>query len=256
MTDDRSDISSICDTDLSGLDAEAATAVRRAETNRRRPSDVNAREMQRVAAVTEILRGWIWETDASHRFTFMSDSVARFAGKSPEWHYGKTRQELGNLNADDAQHRKYLRQLDAREKFGPMDFVRYQNGMQLWMRTIGLPQFDADGTFTGYCGVAFEVTAEIEIRQGNRRTEPRRRVARTATIADQAALTPVPCVILDVSNSGARLDVPATARIPQRFKLMIDSDGSERICDVVWRRDNSIGVKFADLDGYVPPAVR
>ncbi len=253
MTDERGDIGAISET--SNLESELGSAAveRRVALDRRRPTQAHLRELNRLAAVTEILHGWIWETDVNHRFTYMSDSVNRFAGKPPEWHYGKTRQELGNLNADNAQHQKYLRQLDAREKFGPIDFVRYHDGVQLWMRTIGLPQFDADRQFVGYCGVAFEVTAEVEGRQGNRRMELRRRVARTATIADQAALTPVPCVILDVSNSGARLDVPATATVPQRFKLMIDSDGSERICDVVWRRENAIGIRFVDLESHLPP---
>ena len=209
-------------------------------------SSENAREMQRLTALTEILRGWIWETDTEHRFTYLSESVTKYVGRSPEWHYGKTRQELGNLHPDNADHQHYLRQLDAREKFGPIDFVRYQNGLQLWMRTIGLPQFDAEGRFTGYFGLAFEVTAEIESRQGNRRGEPRRKVARTATIMDQGSPSPVPCVILDVSGSGARLDVHASATVPQRFKLLIDVDGSERLCEVVWRRQNAVGVRFCD----------
>ena len=90
------------------------------------------------------------------------------------------------------------------------------------------------------------MNAEIESRQGNRRGETRRKVARTATITDEAAPSPVPCVILDVSSSGARLDVHAAATVPQRFKLLIDVDGSERLCEVVWRRENSIGVRFCD----------
>ena len=244
MNDDRGDDGRTNgDGDLESV-SPAAPETRSAP--RPRVSEATARELQRLAALTEILKGWIWETDTQHRFTFLSDSVTRCTGRPPEWHYGKTRQELGNLNGDAAQHETYLRQLDARAQFGPIDFVRYQDGLQLWMRTIGLPQFDADGNFTGYCGLAFEVTAEIERRQGNRRSEPRHRVARTATISDQAGPSPIPCVILDVSESGARLDVHAAATVPQRFRLLIDIDGSERLCEVVWRRQNSVGVRFCD----------
>lgn len=206
--------------------------------------------LMRISTVTDILRGWIWETDEHHRFTYLSDSVARFAGRPPEWHYGKTRQELGNLNPNVEEHQKYLAQLEAREMFGPIDFVRYQNGIQLWMRTIGLPQFDKDGVFTGYCGIAFDITAEVEGRQGNRRTEPRRRVARSATISAHDAPTPVPCVVLDISTGGARLDVHHSAEIPQRFRLVIDLEGTERTCEVVWRRENSVGLRF--IDGKKP----
>lgn len=209
------------------------------------PTDAN-RLLARLSTVTEILRGWIWETDAQNRFTYMSDSVTRFAGRPPEWHYGKTRQELGNLNPNVEEHKTYLAQLEARELFGPIDFVRYQNGMQLWMRTIGLPQFDQNGAFTGYCGIAFDITSEVESRQGNRRSEPRRRVARSATISAHDAPSPVPCVVLDISRGGARLDVHHSANIPQRFRLVIDLEGTERTCEVVWRRENSVGVKFID----------
>ena len=114
------------------------------------------------------------------------------------------------------------------------------------MRTIGLPQFDTAGHFTGYCGVAFEVASDSNFGLGNRRSEPRRKVARTATILEQAAPTPIPCVVLDVSASGARLDVDASATLPQHFKLLIDVDGSERQCEVVWRKENAVGVRFCD----------
>lgn len=208
-------------------------------------SDAKALQLlHRLDVVTGILRGWIWETDSRHRFTYMSDSVQRFAGRPPEWHYGKTRQELGNLNSDNAEHRKFQAQLEAHEMFGPIDLVRYQNGVQMWMRTIGVPQFDASGQFTGYCGLAFDVTQEIEARQGNRRREPRRRVARTATISQLAASIAIPCVVLDISEGGARLDVPREASVPDRFELTVDVDGSQRACVVVWRRDGAIGVKF------------
>ncbi len=248
MTEDRNDYGFLNETKnmMPEPDAMVPTQTGRAETNCHTVSAANARELQRLATLTEILRGWIWETDTEHRFVYLSDSVTRYAGRPPEWHYGKTREELGNLNLDQTHRQLYERQIEAREKLGPFDFVRYQNGQPMRMRTIGLPQFDADGHFTGYCGVAFEVHADGKNGLGNRRGEPRRKVARTATILEQAAPTPIPCVVLDVSASGARLDVDASAHLPQNFKLLIDIDGSERQCEVVWRNDNAVGVRFRE----------
>lgn len=230
---------------------QASCAEPRVEGRQAAPSPVLStaeaeRLLTRLSTVTDILRGWIWETDEQHRFTYLSDSVLRFAGRAPEWHYGKTRQELGNLNPNVEEHQSYLRQLDAHEMFGPIEVVRYQNGAQLWMRIIGLPQFNPEGRFTGYCGLAFDITAEVENRQGNRRIEPRRRIARSATISAHDAPSPVPCVVLDISSGGARLDVHHSATIQQRFRLMIDLEGTERTCEVVWRKENSVGVKFID----------
>ena len=244
MNDDRIEYGRTSDDAC--LDAEGSAPLTTVAVPPEPAPQSASRELQRLTVVTEILKGWVWETDAEHRFTYLSDSVSKHAGKPPAWHYGRTRRELGNLNQDDAGHQAYLSQIEAREKCGPLDFVRYPDGKPVWFRTIGLPQFDANGTFTGHCGLVFEVTAEIEQRQGNRRGEARHRVARTATISDQTAPSPIPCVILDVSASGARLDVHASATVPQRFKLLIDIDGSERLCEVVWRRNNAVGVRFCD----------
>ena len=117
-----------------------------------------------LSTATKLLRGWLWETDAEHRFTFMSDSVAEFAGKPPEWHYGKTRQDLGNHSSHDAGSRLLAEQLAAREPLGPFEVRRFQNGTMIWMRTMGLPRFDADGHFLGYQGIAYNVTEEVNTR--------------------------------------------------------------------------------------------
>lgn len=232
--------------DASDAAASGSPAVLKAERLPPVAAGDAVRLLQRLSAVTEILHGWIWETDDEHRFTYLSDSVTRFSGKPPEWHYGKTRMELGNQTPDVSQHHIYMKQLDAREMFGPIEFVRYQDGSQFWMRTIGLPQFDAQGRFTGYCGVAFDISAEIERRQGNRRSEPRHRVARSATISEHNAPRPIPCVVLDISKGGARLELPNNGGIPHRFMLNFELDGEERLCEVVWRKDTSVGVRFVD----------
>lgn len=202
------------------------------------------RIIHRLSIVTDIMRGWIWETDEQHRFTYMSPSVVRFTGRTAESHYGKTRQELDNHMLDGEMREHFQRQLDEHEVFGPVEFVRYQNGHYLWMRTIGIPQFKPDGTFSGYCGIAFDITAEVEGRRADRRTEPRRRIARSATISDFVAPAPIPCVILDISSTGARLDVLNAATVPGMFKLIIDLEGSEHMCEVVWRKEHSVGVRF------------
>jgi PAS domain-containing protein len=53
-------------------------------------------EARRLETVTDLMSGWVWETDPEHRFTYMSDSVERFTGRPASWHYGRTREQLGN----------------------------------------------------------------------------------------------------------------------------------------------------------------
>lgn len=37
---------------------------------------------------------WLWEMDSALRFAWISESVHNALGVEPQWHYGKTREEL------------------------------------------------------------------------------------------------------------------------------------------------------------------
>lgn len=126
---------------------------------------------EREELAMQLMGGWIWETDAEHRFCYMSKSVELFSGKPRAWHYGKTRQEVGLVDFDQPRWRQYRDQLNARAPFGPIEFVRIENGRSFWMRTVGRPQFDADGSFLGYRGVGFDITSEMRSREAKSTAE-------------------------------------------------------------------------------------
>lgn len=207
-----------------------------------------ARCQYRIDAVASILGGWIWETDAEHRFTYMSPSVTRFSGREPEWHYGKTRQELGNLSVKTADGRSWVEQLDARQNFGPVDFLRYLGDKVLWMRTVGQPKFDTNGTFTGYCGVAFELPDgaidDSDIEPEERRGAPRRRLVRAAELAMPGLDTAIACVVLDVSTTGARVRLPSSAPLPATLRLKVEGLTLDTPCALRWRRSDEAGLEF------------
>lgn len=53
------------------------------------------------------------------------------------------------------------------------------------------------------------------------------------------------CVLSDISDTGARLDVEDSAAMPDRFRLLLSGSGSaRRDCRVVWRAPAQIGVAF------------
>lgn len=53
------------------------------------------------------------------------------------------------------------------------------------------------------------------------------------------------CVLSDISEKGARLDVENPESIPEAFMLFLSSRGTpRRQCTVAWRTDNQVGVKF------------
>lgn len=55
----------------------------------------------------------------------------------------------------------------------------------------------------------------------------------------------VPCVILDVSERGARLRVADAATVPEEFVLALaPSCSARRTCVVAWRKAEQVGVLF------------
>jgi hypothetical protein len=76
----------------------------------------------------------------------------------------------------------------------------------------------------------------------NKRNAIRRPVRCTAWIALKAKKLHG-CVVSDISDSGARLNVENAALLPDEFLLFLSSRGTaSRKCRVVWRKTKQIGV--------------
>lgn len=53
------------------------------------------------------------------------------------------------------------------------------------------------------------------------------------------------CHLFDISDTGARLELPDPDAVPDRFLLWLAANGSaRRICRAVWRDGQQIGVRF------------
>jgi UV DNA damage repair endonuclease len=81
-------------------------------------------------------------------------------------------------------------------------------------------------------------------RMNENRKSIRRRVLKSATIEfDDRAYS---CAVRDMSDTGANLDVPHALAIPHEFKLVTETDQASRRCRVIWRKENRLGVAFAE----------
>jgi PilZ domain len=76
----------------------------------------------------------------------------------------------------------------------------------------------------------------------NKRGAPRQRVLKSGTIEFHGGA--IDCVVRNISDTGAALDVASPVGIPAEFKLLVSGDGVQQHCRVVWRRDKRIGVRF------------
>lgn len=56
---------------------------------------------------------------------------------------------------------------------------------------------------------------------------------------------PVKCQMLDVSELGARIRVGDPRLAPQEFLILLDK-GLSRWCQVMWRSETEIGIKFVE----------
>jgi PilZ domain len=80
------------------------------------------------------------------------------------------------------------------------------------------------------------------------RNAPRHRVLKAATIEFGGGA--IDCVVRNMSDKGAALEVSSPVGIPERFRLVIPQDHVSKPCLVMWRKQQRIGVSFAsDTDG-------
>lgn len=78
----------------------------------------------------------------------------------------------------------------------------------------------------------------------DRRRASRARVLKGAIVAFMDRYCTVSCTVRSISSFGALVRSDSTQNIPDHFDLIIDLDGTEVACKVVWRKDRDLGVRF------------
>jgi hypothetical protein len=85
------------------------------------------------------------------------------------------------------------------------------------------------------------------------RQSPRRRVLKSGVIAFNGRHCTLTCTVRDISGTGARIRVQSSVNIPDHFDLIIEMDGIEAECEVMWRRGSDVGVRFKGEQHKVKP---
>jgi hypothetical protein len=89
--------------------------------------------------------------------------------------------------------------------------------------------------------------------QNDARGTPRRRVLKSAIIAFNDRFCALPCAVRNLSATGANLRADGSITTPNTFALLIELDGLDADCQVVWRRDNEMGVRFLSAPRLLAP---
>jgi hypothetical protein len=80
----------------------------------------------------------------------------------------------------------------------------------------------------------------------NQRKNARRTVSLEAAVIGVDGAWRHKCTIVDISASGARISLNPAISLPREFFLSFTENGRvSRLCELVWRADRKLGVRFA-----------
>lgn len=76
-----------------------------------------------------------------------------------------------------------------------------------------------------------------------KRLSPRRNTMIEATIVFDGGRTRMRCIIRNLSETGAKVEVASVTKIPRTFDLLVDKVRPQA-CAVVWRSMKELGIQF------------
>ena len=79
----------------------------------------------------------------------------------------------------------------------------------------------------------------------SKKREARKSLSQPGWITLDGGFAARPCVVQDMSSTGAKITIQDPNVLPARLRLAFARDArTGRNCEVVWRRGLSVGVKF------------
>jgi diguanylate cyclase (GGDEF)-like protein len=105
--------------------------------------------------------GWFWSTDASGRFTYISDNIAQLLGSSGASPLGSIFADAFTLADEDTTGRRTLPFVFAKHRpFEKLVLTAAAANARRFWSVSGVPRFDRAGKFDGYRGSAIDVTED------------------------------------------------------------------------------------------------
>ena len=130
-----------------------------------------AEREQRFRSLLRIAADWYWEQDAQSRFTHVSEPTASGPG-----HPLRKPWQLTEMGLSDERLDAHRAELEARHPFsGLLAHLRDASGHWRSVSLSGEPKVDVHGVFSGYWGVARDVTDEVRTQRAVAASEMRYR---------------------------------------------------------------------------------
>jgi len=136
-----------------------------------------ARRRERVyQQIFEVASDWYWEMDAQMRILAVSPNLEAVSGLPITSMIGKRIDEIAGAAIDPETTKQAYAALAARVPFRDLVYATRPwttDGRPHYVKASGVPVFDRDGAFQGYCGVSKDVTAQFEAELSLRDSEQR-----------------------------------------------------------------------------------
>jgi diguanylate cyclase (GGDEF)-like protein/PAS domain S-box-containing protein len=178
-----------------------------------------AEREQRFRDVAEVSGEYVWEADASWRFTYLSERVEAVLGYGRADLLGRRPQEFMPLGEERAVQAWLAQHAPDGRAFRELVHRSItKSGGVIWQSVSGVPVRDAEGRFIGYRGTAADVT-------------PRKQAeARIEYLATRDALTGLPNRVL-LADRGAQAILQAARARAQLALLCVDLDRFKLVND-------------------------
>ena len=121
--------------------------------------------VERFTDVLEVSADWIWETDAEHRYAFLSKRAYDLTGFDPGALLGMRRTDLLRGNQDGGDVTGHMADLIARRPFHGFSYWAETPQGRRCFAVSGKPLFDEKGRFTGYRGAGRDITSQAQIKE-------------------------------------------------------------------------------------------
>ena len=224
-------------------------------TQTKRAEQALRKSEQRFRDFAEVGSDWFWETDAEHRFTYLSrhdDPVIDALNRSS---IGNTRVDLcPPRDRDQETWRAHIADIEARRPFRNFEYPREaSDGTTRFVRVSGKPLFTDDGSFVGYRGTATDITEQVAADQAlNRLNEELEQRVEERTRALAQELDQRKRTERELSQKSALLEATFES-ISEGFALF-DKDDRLVFCNAIYRRlaaqparNFEPGVPFEDM---------
>lgn len=144
-----------------------ATTKHELEKRARELADIRANlkvSEERLREFSKAAADWLWEVDDRYRFT-VDTGRETDGGLNGSELIGLARWEIPGVDPEDPVWERYRALLDARQPFHDFEFSYVgSDGARRYASISGHPTYDVDHVFSGYRGVARDITAQVEAK--------------------------------------------------------------------------------------------